>query len=54
LPPIVAAPAFSIRKPAIAVFTLDDYVEAGIMSAEQAAVLRNAVEQRREGAQSIA
>ncbi|EIM72245.1 P-type conjugative transfer ATPase TrbB [Nitratireductor aquibiodomus RA22] len=36
LPPIVAAPAFAIRKPAVAVFTLDDYVAAGIMTAEQA------------------
>lgn len=34
LPPVVAAPAFAIRKPAVAVFTLDDYVTAGIMSAE--------------------
>lgn len=31
LPPVVAAPAFAIRKPAVAVFTLDDYVAAGIM-----------------------
>ena len=36
LPPVVAAPAFAIRKPAVAVFTLDDYVAAGIMSAAQA------------------
>ena len=40
LPPVVAAPAFAIRKPAVAVFTLDDYVAAGIMSAAQAAILR--------------
>jgi type IV secretion system protein VirB11 len=33
---VVAAPAFAIRKPAVAVFTLDDYVAAGIMSADQA------------------
>jgi Flp pilus assembly CpaF family ATPase len=26
LPPLVAAPTFSIRKPASLVFTLDDYV----------------------------
>ncbi len=32
LPPVVAAPTFAIRKPAVAVFTLDDYVAAGIMS----------------------
>ena len=44
---MVAAPAFAIRKPAVAVFTLDDYVAAGIMRAEQAAVLRRAVAERR-------
>ncbi len=32
LPPVVTAPAFAIRKPAVAVFSLDDYVAAGIMS----------------------
>ena len=43
LPPIVAAPSFAIRKPAIAVFTLEDYVAAGIMPARDAAILRRAV-----------
>ena len=43
LPPIVAAPAFAIRKPAVAVFTLDDYVHAGIMSARQAEALRQGI-----------
>jgi type IV secretion system protein TrbB len=47
LPPVVAAPAFAIRKPAVAVFTLDDYVAAGIMSADEADVLRRAVDRRR-------
>jgi type IV secretion system protein TrbB len=47
LPPIVAAPSFAIRKPAVAIFTLDDYVAAGIMLPEQAAVLRLAIEKRR-------
>lgn len=47
IPPVVAAPAFAIRKPAVAVFTLDDYVAAGIMSADEADVLRRAVERRR-------
>ena len=46
LPPVVSAPAFAIRKPAVAVFTLDDYVAAGIMSADQAAILREAVAAR--------
>ncbi len=43
LPPIVAAPTFAIRKPAVAIFTLDDYSASGIMSRLQAAVLRKAV-----------
>ncbi|RRD26831.1 P-type conjugative transfer ATPase TrbB [Brucellaceae bacterium VT-16-1752] len=43
LPPVVAAPAFAIRKPAVAVFTLDDYVAAGVMTADQAETLRAAV-----------
>jgi type IV secretion system protein TrbB len=47
LPPVVAAPAFAIRKPAVAVFTLQDYVSAEIMSAGQADVLRQAVAERR-------
>ncbi|NWG26829.1 MAG: P-type conjugative transfer ATPase TrbB [Pseudorhodoplanes sp.] len=47
LPPVVAAPAFAIRKPAVAVFTLQDYVAARIMSAEQAETLRRAVTDRR-------
>lgn len=46
LPPVVAAPAFAIRKPAVAVFTLEDYVAAGIMHARQAATLRAAVADR--------
>jgi type IV secretion system protein VirB11 len=44
IPPVVAAPAFAIRKPAVAVFTLDDYAAAGIMSQRQANALRRAVE----------
>jgi type IV secretion system protein VirB11 len=47
LPPVVAAPAFAIRKPAVAVFTLDDYAAAGIMTDNQAAALRTAVAGRR-------
>jgi type IV secretion system protein TrbB len=47
IPPIVEAPAFAIRKPAVAVFTLLHYTEAGIMTAEQADILRDAVSQRR-------
>jgi len=47
LPPVVTAPTFAIRKPAIAVFTLEDYVAAGIMAGIQAEMLREAVRERR-------
>jgi P-type conjugative transfer ATPase TrbB len=43
LPPVVTAPAFAIRKPAVAVFTLDDYVASGIITRLQRAALRKAV-----------
>ncbi|RUX05940.1 P-type conjugative transfer ATPase TrbB [Mesorhizobium sp. M8A.F.Ca.ET.059.01.1.1] len=46
LPPVVAAPAFAIRKPAVAIFTLEDYVAAGIMSVRQADALRQGVATR--------
>lgn len=46
IPPVVAAPSFAIRKPAVAVFTLADYVSAGIMSEGQANILRMAVATR--------
>jgi P-type conjugative transfer ATPase TrbB len=35
IPPVVAAPTFTIRKKAVKVFTLDDYVRSGVMSALQ-------------------
>jgi type IV secretion system protein VirB11 len=47
LPPVVAAPSFAIRKPAVAVFTLGDYVAAGIMTAGQAEAMRAAVHARK-------
>jgi type IV secretion system protein VirB11 len=47
LPPVVAAPTFAIRKPAVAVFTLNDYVAAGIMTSDQAEALRTAVAARK-------
>ena len=47
IPPVVAAPTFAIRKPAAAVFTLDDYVASGIMRPSQATTLRDAVVRRR-------
>ena len=47
LPPVVAAPTFAIRKPAVAVFTLNDYVAAGITTSDQAEALRTAVAARK-------
>ena len=43
LPPIVPFPTFAIRKKAAAIFTLEQYVEAGIMTAAQCEALKNAV-----------
>ena len=47
IPPVVAAPCFAIRRPAVAVFTLEDYVNIGTMSASQAELLRIAVATRK-------
>ncbi|GHH24173.1 P-type conjugative transfer ATPase TrbB [Sphingomonas glacialis] len=46
LPPVVTAPTFAIRKPAVAVFSLGDYVRAHIMSPVEADVLRSGVAAR--------
>ncbi|MBL1255955.1 P-type conjugative transfer ATPase TrbB [Methylocystis sp. Sn-Cys] len=47
LPPIVYAPAFAIRKPAVAVFSLNDYIATGVMAKNQAAILRASVGERK-------
>lgn len=47
LPPIVSAPTFAIRKRAITVFTLDQYVDAGIMTACHCEALKGAVREHR-------
>lgn len=43
LPPVVTSPVFAIRKKAISVFTLDDYVTGGIMTQAQRMALADAV-----------
>lgn len=43
LPPIVPAPTFAIRKKAVAIFTLDQYVKNGIMTSAQRKALVDAV-----------
>ena len=47
LPPVVPAPTFAIRKKAISIFSLKDYVKAGIMTAEQKATLKKAIKAHR-------
>ena len=47
LPPVTAAPAYSIRKRPAVIWRLDDYVRDGVMLAAQAEVLREAVRRRR-------
>lgn len=47
LPPVVYAPAFAIRKPAVAVFSLDDYAATGVMAKDQAAILRASIAERK-------
>ena len=47
LPPVVPAPIFAIRKKAIAIFTLEHYVDAGIMTATHYEALKTAVAKHR-------
>lgn len=46
LPPVVSAPAFTIRKRASRLFDLEDYVAQGVMTALQLGVIRNAISSR--------
>ncbi|MEO0451582.1 MAG: P-type conjugative transfer ATPase TrbB [Pseudomonadota bacterium] len=46
LPPVTAGPCFSIRKPAGRVISLDEYVEHGVISPQNADALRAAVAER--------
>lgn len=43
IPPVTPAPAFNIRKPPSLIYSLDEYVGAGILSPVQRAELRKAV-----------
>ena len=47
IPPVVVAPTFAIRKRAVAVFTLDEYVARGIMTPNQQAIIEAAVRDRK-------
>jgi type IV secretion system protein TrbB len=43
VPPVTPAPAFTIRKPPAVIYSLDDYVAAGVVSAQQRVEFRRAV-----------
>ncbi len=47
LPPIVSAPTFALRKKAVSIFSLADYVASGTMSAQQRNVLVDAIRRHR-------
>jgi type IV secretion system protein VirB11 len=47
VPPVVARPVFVIRKKALHVFTLEDYVRSAIMTAQEAEVITRAVRGKR-------
>jgi P-type conjugative transfer ATPase TrbB len=47
LPPIVSSPTFAIRKKAIKIFTLEQYVETGVLSPRHSDVIKDAVRKHR-------
>lgn len=47
LPPLSFNPVFTVRKKAIKIFTIDNYVEQGILSLEHADVIKSAVKERK-------
>lgn len=47
VPPVVRAPCFVLRIPAKRVFTLDDYVESGVITQSQRIAIEDAVQDRK-------
>ncbi len=47
IPPIVKNPQFNLRKPAIKIFTLDDYVQNGTLTQEYCNFLKQAIKERK-------
>jgi len=47
LPPVVTAPTFAIRKKAIKIFTLEQYVETGVLTPKHCKVIKDAVRDHR-------
>jgi len=47
IPPVAPSPIFAIRLKAVRVFSLDDYVDAGIMTLRQSAAIKHAAATRK-------
>jgi type IV secretion system protein VirB11 len=47
MPPVVAHPTFTIRKKAVSIFTLENYLETQILTKEQVSIIKNAVLNRK-------
>ncbi|PTQ91797.1 type IV secretion system protein VirB11 [Nitrosomonas nitrosa] len=47
LPPVVSSPTFAIRKKAIKIFTLEQYLETGVLSPRHSDVIKDAVRKHR-------
>lgn len=47
IPPVVTAPIFTIRKKAVLIFTLEDYVRQGIMTTHQMIWIKEGVKSKR-------
>lgn len=46
LPPVVSGPSFTLRKKASRVFTLENYIDAGILGPDLASFIRKAIQDR--------
>ena len=47
VPPVTSGPAFNIRKPASSIYSLEDYVSAGVLADDQFVVLRAVIAERK-------
>lgn len=47
VPPVTSGPAFNIRKPASAIYSLDQYVSSGVLTVDQGIVLRATIAERK-------
>lgn len=47
IPPVVSKPTFTIRKKALRIFTLNDYLESGVISSQQCLFLKKSIKNRK-------